>query len=33
LAAVSGVEYVLAEMGAKIEIGKGVAAFQKALAK
>lgn len=32
LAAVSGVEYVLAEMGAKIEIGKGVAAFQKSLA-
>jgi aspartate aminotransferase-like enzyme len=32
LAAISGVEYVLSEMGAKVEIGAGVAAFQKAMA-
>lgn len=29
LSAISGVEYVLAEMGANIELGKGVATFQK----
>lgn len=29
LSAISGVEYVLAEMGANIEVGKGVATFQR----
>ena len=29
LAAISGLEYVLAEMGAAVELGKGVATFQK----
>jgi aspartate aminotransferase-like enzyme len=32
LAAISGVEYVLSAMGAKIDLGAGVAAFQKAMA-
>jgi len=32
LAAISGVEYVLAEMGAAIDLGSGVATFQKAMA-
>ncbi len=32
LAAISGVEYVLAEMGAAIELGRGVATFQQTMA-
>jgi aspartate aminotransferase-like enzyme len=32
LAGISSVEYILSEMGAKIEIGAGVTAFQKKMA-